>query len=87
MLRIETLTVRQDFQTFFKKIEKNSCIIQINIIHCYITVSLTKKLEAIKMMAKEYKNTKECRECGCHFVEKQESIIYECERCIGRHEE
>jgi hypothetical protein len=30
---------------------------------------------------------KECRECGCRIEEKQESLLYECERCIGRHEE
>lgn len=39
------------------------------------------------MLAKEYQAIKECRECGCEFVEKQESIIYECERCIGRYED
>ncbi len=30
---------------------------------------------------------KECRECGCEFYEKQESILYECEHCIGTYEE
>jgi hypothetical protein len=28
-----------------------------------------------------------CRECGCEIVEKVESSLYECERCIGWHEE
>lgn len=30
---------------------------------------------------------KECRECGCEIKEQRESIIYECERCIGQKEE
>ncbi|WP_074033927.1 protein YhfH [Bacillus massilinigeriensis] len=30
---------------------------------------------------------KECRECGCEIKEKHESFLYECERCIGKHEE
>lgn len=30
---------------------------------------------------------KECRECGEKIKEKVESSLYECERCIGRHEE
>lgn len=30
---------------------------------------------------------KECRECGCEFFEKQESIHYECEHCVGKYEE
>ncbi|MCZ2257605.1 protein YhfH [Sporosarcina sp. G11-34] len=29
---------------------------------------------------------KECRECGNKIVEKHESYLYECERCIGKHE-
>lgn len=29
---------------------------------------------------------KECRECGNRIIEKQESVLYECERCIGKHE-
>ncbi|WP_075981181.1 protein YhfH [Bacillus massilinigeriensis] len=32
-------------------------------------------------------STKECRECGCKIIEKEESYLYECERCIGRYEE
>ncbi|WP_202617802.1 YhfH family protein [Bacillus dakarensis] len=39
------------------------------------------------MKGNEYKSRKECCECGSVFVEKQESIHYECERCIGRYEE
>ncbi|WP_438315846.1 protein YhfH [Sporosarcina sp. FA9] len=31
--------------------------------------------------------TKICRECGCEIIEKVESLLYECERCIGSHEE
>lgn len=31
--------------------------------------------------------TKECIECGGEFVEKQKSIHFECEHCIGKHEE
>jgi hypothetical protein len=30
---------------------------------------------------------KECRECGCKFEEKQESFLYECERCICSHDD
>lgn len=30
---------------------------------------------------------KECRECGSEFKEKQTSIHYECEHCVGKHEE
>ncbi|WP_228548406.1 protein YhfH [Sporosarcina obsidiansis] len=30
---------------------------------------------------------KVCTECGNKFTEKHESMLYECERCIGRHEE
>ena len=29
---------------------------------------------------------KVCTECGNQFKEKQESVMYECERCVGRHE-
>ena len=28
-----------------------------------------------------------CRECGCEIIEVVESALYECERCIGTHEE
>ena len=28
-----------------------------------------------------------CRECGCEIIEQVESVLYECERCIGSHEE
>lgn len=31
--------------------------------------------------------TKICRECGCEIIEQVESLLYECERCIGSHEE
>lgn len=30
---------------------------------------------------------KECRECGTKIVEKVESYLYECERCIGKHDQ
>jgi hypothetical protein len=33
------------------------------------------------------KPKKICRECGCEIVEKVESPLYECERCIGLNEE
>lgn len=29
---------------------------------------------------------KQCPECGEKYVEKIESVVYECERCMGRHE-
>lgn len=29
---------------------------------------------------------KKCPECGETYIEKVESVLYECERCIGRHE-
>lgn len=29
---------------------------------------------------------KHCTECGNQIIEKQESVLYECERCIGQHE-
>lgn len=35
----------------------------------------------IKMSAE-----KQCPECGEKYTEKIESVVYECERCIGRHE-
>lgn len=35
----------------------------------------------------ETRSKKECRECGCEIKERRESIIYECERCIGNTEE
>ncbi|MDS9471285.1 protein YhfH [Sporosarcina pasteurii] len=41
-----------------------------------------KKTEMVRM-AQE----KECPECGERYIEKIESVVYECERCIGRHEE
>jgi hypothetical protein len=30
---------------------------------------------------------KECSECGCEIQEQHESYLYECERCMGIHEE
>lgn len=38
-------------------------------------------------MMETYQIIKECIECGGEFKEKEKSIHYECERCIGRHEE
>ena len=29
---------------------------------------------------------KHCTECGNKIIEKHESVLYECERCIGKHE-
>lgn len=29
---------------------------------------------------------KYCTECGSQIVEQRESALYECERCIGKHE-
>ncbi|MEK5038490.1 protein YhfH [Sporosarcina sp. FSL K6-3457] len=29
---------------------------------------------------------KHCIECGNKIIEKHESVLYECERCIGKHE-
>ena len=38
-------------------------------------------------MEKINNNTeKQCTECGNEIVEKHESVLYECERCIGKHE-
>ena len=28
-----------------------------------------------------------CSVCGCEIIEQVESLLYECERCIGSHEE
>ncbi|MBM4762680.1 protein YhfH [Bacillus sp. B15-48] len=30
---------------------------------------------------------KECRECGSQFKEKHESLHFECEHCMSKHEE
>lgn len=38
------------------------------------------------MRNKKQMSKKICRECGCEIIEKVESGLYECERCIGRHE-
>ena len=40
------------------------------------------KTTNVKGKAKKY-----CQECGCEIVEKVESLLYECERCIGKHKE
>lgn len=29
---------------------------------------------------------KQCMQCGDKIIEKHESALYECERCIGKHE-
>lgn len=42
-------------------------------------------MQKTKKMPKSPK--KFCRECGCEIVEKVESLLYECERCIGKHKE
>lgn len=33
------------------------------------------------------KDIKICRECGTEIIEEHNSPLYECERCIGWHEE
>ncbi|WP_342511597.1 protein YhfH [Sporosarcina sp. FSL K6-1522] len=38
-------------------------------------------MEAIKHYTEKY-----CTECGKQIIEKHESALYECERCIGKHE-
>lgn len=35
----------------------------------------------------ETRSKKECRECGSEIKEQRESIVYECERCMGNKEE
>jgi len=35
----------------------------------------------------ETRTMKECRECGCEIKEQQQSIIYECERCMCNKDE
>lgn len=30
---------------------------------------------------------KYCQQCGCEIIEKVESLLYECERCIGDKDE
>ncbi|AIY05531.1 hypothetical protein Plano_1566 [Planococcus sp. PAMC 21323] len=35
----------------------------------------------------EKRSMKECRECGCEIKEQQQSIIYECERCMCNQDE
>ena len=41
-----------------------------------------KKIKEMHKSSKKY-----CRECGCEIVEKVESLLYECERCIGKHKD
>lgn len=43
------------------------------------------KRKMTKKIARK-QNGKECRECGNQIIEQQESVLYECERCIGKHE-
>ncbi|MFS0574095.1 protein YhfH [Sporosarcina sp. 179-K 3D1 HS] len=38
-------------------------------------------------MKKENHTEKICKECGAKIEEQRESMLYECERCIGRYEE
>lgn len=38
------------------------------------------------MQKRKEQPKKICRECGCEIVEEVESCLYECDRCIGRHE-
>ena len=40
-----------------------------------------KRQETVRMSIE-----KQCQECGETYIEKVESVVYECERCIGRHE-
>lgn len=40
------------------------------------------------MMTHQQQGTKKvCIECGGEFIEKVRSIHYECEHCIGKHED
>ncbi|MGN7387209.1 protein YhfH [Sporosarcina sp. SAFN-015] len=41
----------------------------------------------VKTTGVNRKSKKYCQECGCEIVEKVESLLYECERCIGKHKE
>lgn len=50
------------------------------------TKQIRKKKGGITMKETN-KTIKECIECGGEFQEKQKSIHFECEHCIGRHEE
>ncbi|WP_339251469.1 YhfH family protein [Sporosarcina sp. FSL W8-0480] len=36
-------------------------------------------------METQTKSAKTCVECGCEIVEQVESLLYECERCIGKY--
>ncbi|GKV56778.1 hypothetical protein NCCP2222_27250 [Sporosarcina sp. NCCP-2222] len=40
-----------------------------------------------KTCNEQVKTKKYCQECGCEIVEKVESLLYECERCIGKYTE
>lgn len=54
------------------------------------TAFKNKLLEEILMKTTknyETRTKKECRECGCEIKEQNQSIIYECERCMCNKEE
>ncbi|MHA6260778.1 protein YhfH [Sporosarcina sp. CAU 1771] len=38
------------------------------------------------MEQNKHQAVKDCTECGNKFIEQRESGLYECERCIGKHE-
>ncbi|MFD1204855.1 MULTISPECIES: YhfH family protein [Sporosarcina] len=42
----------------------------------------------MEMMNNQQSESKKyCQECGCEIIEKVESLLYECERCIGKYKE
>lgn len=45
-------------------------------------MTMIKEQEQPKQMEK-----KVCQQCGCEIIEKVESLLYECERCIGEKDE
>lgn len=50
--------------------------------------SLTKNIMGgLKMNYQQEGTKKECIDCGGEFIEKVRSIHYECEHCIGKHED
>ncbi|WP_425590486.1 protein YhfH [Fictibacillus sp. b24] len=60
---------------------------------CYNTMhynQLKTKQEELKMKnyLELHRNIpdKTCTECGCVIEEQHESYLYECERCMGKHE-
>lgn len=46
-----------------------------------------KEAKGEEAMTETKQAIKECIQCGGQFKEKQISIHFECEHCIGKHEE